>query len=118
MLGILGLIFVIVAPFLVYRTAKQNGHNVVFWTIISVIVGVGVQIILPAVIGFTLGMVWALKGSTIKEIEDAISTPANIIGIIALILSVIGILAVMKKVGSIHEKAFEKNQPPPPPNFN
>jgi cytochrome bd-type quinol oxidase subunit 2 len=117
MIGIAAFLFVLAAPFFIYKNAKQNGHNAILWTIISIVAGVGVQFFIPLMIGMTIGIYWALKGYSEDEITAAVKGPATIIGIISLIASIVGVLAIMKKVNTIPEEAFLTVQPPPPPTF-
>jgi Na+/pantothenate symporter len=119
MIGIAAFIFVLVAPFYVYKNAKQNGHNAILWTMISVVAGFGVQILIPLILGFIIAVYYAMKGYSETAINDAIQGPGTIIGLIALIVSIVGVLSIMKKVNTIPEEAFLTTQPPPPPpNFN
>jgi F0F1-type ATP synthase assembly protein I len=115
MIGIAAFLFVLVAPFFVYKNAKQNGHNAVLWTIISIVAGLGVQFFIPLMIGMTIAIYWSIKGYSEDEITAAFQGPGTIIGIISLIVSIVGVLAVMKKVNTIPEEAFLTVQPPPPP---
>jgi purine-cytosine permease-like protein len=117
MIGIAAFIFVLVAPFYVYKNAKQNGHNTVLWTIISIVAGIGVQIVIPMIVGITIAIYWTLKGYSDDEIDIAIQGPGRIVGIVSMIASVAGVVFVMKKVNTIPEEAFLTVQPPPPPTF-
>jgi hypothetical protein len=118
MLGIFGLIFIIVAPFIIYKNAKQNGHNAIFWTLLGVAAGLGVQIVIPLVFGFVYAIVKVAQGSSEDEIQKAIEGPSLIIGIACLILSVVGVLLIMSRVNRIHEEKSFINPPPPPTDFN
>lgn len=118
MLGIIGLIYVIVAPFFVYRNAKQNGHNAIFWTLLAVAVGVGLQLIIPLLIGIVLGVVWVIQGYSAEEIQQSMQTPSLIFGVIALVLSVVGVQLIMRRVNTVRDIEPAYPQPPQPPNFN
>jgi hypothetical protein len=117
MIGIAAFLFVLAAPFFVYKNAKQNGHNAVLWTIISIVAGLGVQIILPFVIIVLIGIIWTITGSNQTETQEAMQSISFPMGFIALFISIIGVLAVMKKVNTIPDEAFLTVQPPPPPTF-
>ncbi|MGI9034528.1 MAG: hypothetical protein ACR2GD_00685 [Pyrinomonadaceae bacterium] len=117
MLGIIGLVVIIVAPFFIYRNAKQNGHNPILWAALAFGAGIGLQIILPLLIGIVWGIVMALKGKPPAVIQQSIQGYAAIIGVISLALSVGGVLLIMRRVNSIRDTE-EVNLPPAPPNFN
>jgi uncharacterized oligopeptide transporter (OPT) family protein len=118
MVGILGFIFVIVAPLFVYRSARQNGHNTIFWTLLAFGVGIGLQIIMPLLIGIVLSVIWMSQGRSAAEIEQSLQTPAMIIGLISLALSVGGILLIMRRVNNVRDTDESYLPPPSPPNFN
>lgn len=118
MIGILGLIFVIVAPIFVYRNARQNGHNAVLWTLLAICIGVGFQVIIPLLIGFALGVIWVNQGYTAAEIQASLETPSIILGVTSLILSIGGILLIMRHVNTIRDIKEDYPTPPAPPNFN
>ena len=118
MLGLFGLIFVIVAPFLIYRTAKQNGRNAIFWALLSLAVGIGIQIVIPLIIGTVIAIVMFAQGSSESEIQKALETPAIIIGIVTLFLSVGGVLLIMRHVNKVPEQETFINPPAPPTDFN
>ncbi len=120
MIGIAAFIFILVAPIFVYRSAKQNGHNAILWTIISVVVGFGIQIIVPLIIGLIVGIVLAAKGASQTDIQESSAmTALYVIGFVSVILSVVGVLTIMKKVNTVNESVFDKQlPPPPPPTFN
>ncbi|MGI8555638.1 MAG: hypothetical protein ACR2LT_04700 [Pyrinomonadaceae bacterium] len=107
----------IVAPFFIYRNAKQNGHNPILWAALAFGAGIGLQIILPLLIGIAWGMVMALKGNPPAVIQQSLQGYLTIIGVISLVLSVGGILLIMRHVNSIQDTE-ELPLPPAPPNFN
>lgn len=116
MLGILGFIFVIIAPFFVYRSAKQSGRNAVGWALTAAAVGIGIQVVIPFLIGIVLGLALLASGTPPDGIRQAVTTPSIIIGIICLIISVAGVLVIMQHVAKIpEEKPFVP--PPSPPQF-
>ena len=118
MLGILGLIFVIVAPIFVYRNAKQNGHNAIFWTLAAIGLVVGLQIIIPLLIGIVLGVLWVNQGYSAAEIQSSLETPSMILGLVSLVLSIGGVLLIMRHVNTVRDAQESYPLPPTPPNFN
>jgi cytochrome bd-type quinol oxidase subunit 2 len=112
-LGILGLVFIIIATFYTYRTAKENGHNAIFWTLMAFGVGFGVQLIVPFLIGVVLGVILIASGHSVPEVQTMIQTLASIIGVVFLFASVVGIILILRKVSTIREDSSL----PPPPQF-
>lgn len=117
MLGIFGFIFIIVAPFIIYRNAKQNGHKPLFWAILAFAVGFGLQIVLPLIIGTVIAIVMTIQGASEIEVQEALETPAIIIGIITLVLSVGCVMWIMSRVNRIAEET-PFSPPPPPSEYN
>lgn len=115
MIGILGIIFVIVAPIFIYRSAKQNGHKPVFWTLIALAVGIGFQIIVPMIVGIILAVVLVGMGHSPNSIEPTIQGYSLIIGLPCLILSFVGVFLVMRRVNKA--KKSDAGLPPAPPEF-
>lgn len=112
-LGILGLVFVIIATVYTYRTAKENGYNAILWTLAAFAVGFGVQIILPVLIATVLIVILIASGNSLPKAQVMIETPVDIIGIICLIASIVGVIFILKKVSLIRE-----DEPiPPSPDF-
>ena len=114
MLSILGFIAVIISTYYVYKTAKDNERNAVVWALITFGVGFGLQLIIPVLIGFFVGVVMIASGSSVEEIQQSVQPFAVIIAIVCLILSFVGIALIMRHVAKLPEDATV----PPPPNFN
>ena len=117
MLSILGLVAVIVATYHVYKTARDTGRNAVGWAVATFAVGFGIQIILPIFIGFAIGVVMAVSGSSEMEIQEFAQGIVIIISIAGLLLSFLGIWLIMRRVSKIpDEETFQA--PPSPPTFD
>lgn len=115
MIGIIGIIFIIVAPFFVYRVAKQNGHKPIFWALIALAVGIGFQIIVPIIVGIILAVVLVSTGTSPNAIEATIQGYSLIIGLPCLILSFVGVFLVIQHVRKV--KQVNATAPPAPPEF-
>ena len=119
MLGIFSIVFVIISPFFIYRAAKQNGHRAVFWSLMALLLGVGVLIVVPTLIGAVIAFVMFSQGASEADFEKAVEIPSIVIGYIALAISIGGILLINRHVNKAAEQPSFKNPPPPPPsNFN
>lgn len=115
MIGILGIVFVIVAPFFVYRSAKQNGHKPVFWALVALAVGIGFQVILPMIVGIILAIVLVSTGTSPTAVEATIQGYSLVIGIPCLVLSFVGVFLVARHVSKVKE--IDATAPPAPPEF-
>lgn len=117
MLSILGFIAVFIAAYFVYKTAKDNGRGAVGWSLITVAVGFGLQIVLPILIGILVGLVMISTGSSAAKMQEDIQSWSIIIAVACLVLSFIGIALIIRHVAKIpEEESFV--QPPLPPDFN
>ena len=117
MLSVLGLIAVFIAAYFVYKTAKETNRNVFGWSLLTVAVGVGSQIILPGIIFFIIAAVMAVLGSPIKNVDDLPFGMTLIIGVFGLAASIAGIWLVMRHVSKIPDETTY-NMPPSPPTFD
>jgi hypothetical protein len=117
MLSILGIVIIIVATFQVYKTAKGTERNAAVWALVTFVVGFGIQIVVPFFIGLILAVVWIASGSTEQEVQATLQTPAIIIGLAGLLLSIVAIALIMRQVAKIPEEK-SSSSPPSPPKFD
>ncbi len=117
MLTILGLVFVIVATFYTYKSAKDNGRSAALWALAAFAVGFGIQIVIPLFIGIVIGLVMTAQGRQMFEIQQSIQTPAQIIGLVCLAASFVGVWLVLRKASQLPDDE-PLASPPPPPDFN
>jgi hypothetical protein len=110
----IGLILLILAPIYIYRNAKQNGHNAILWTVITIAIGLFGQLFLPLMIGITIGIVMAMNGATETEIENSITPYTFIINIASIVVTAFGYFFVANKINKV--KDDEVYQKPPAPN--
>ena len=115
MLTILGLALVVISTLMIYRAAKRNGHNAGKWTVISAVVGVVLQLVIPIAVGSILAGVWMSSGKSMGQIREDILVPALIIGVSCLVLNIIVAALIMKKVSLVADE--NPAAPPPPPSF-
>lgn len=118
MLTILGLVFVIVATIYTYKSAKDNGRSGGLWALAAFAVGFGIQFVIPFLLGVIIALVMTARGRSVYEIQEAIQTPATILGLICLAASVVGVWLVLRKASELREDEPLASSPPPPPDFN
>jgi beta-lactamase regulating signal transducer with metallopeptidase domain len=117
MLGILGLVLTIVLTVMIYRTSKQNGHNVGLWTSISILLGISSQLIIPIGVTAILAAVKISSGKSMPQIQDELVKTALIITVVGLVLQIVAAILIMKKISLVSDEKLA--EPPPPPNdFN
>jgi Kef-type K+ transport system membrane component KefB len=100
----LGIIFIIVAAIFVYRTARNNGHKPLIWTIAAVagffLIQFGVAVAAGLYIGIGIGA-WGWP-------EDTYEKFGMVIGLIAIVPSVAFVLLILRSVNRVKE-----GSPPP-----
>ncbi|HEX8738277.1 MAG TPA: hypothetical protein VF721_23280 [Pyrinomonadaceae bacterium] len=113
MLSVLGLIFIIVAPIFIYRTAKECGRNAAGWALTAFALGFVIQFIIPIVLGILLALFLVASGHSPAEIQQAASSPAVVIDLTCLVASIAAVILIMRHVSKFPEE--ESLAPPPPP---
>lgn len=114
MIGILGIVVIIVATVMAYRTARDYERNAAVWAAIVFAVGFGIQIILPFFVAIIAAVVMVAGGSTPMEMQAALDVPAMIFGIVCIILSVVAMLLILRYLAKLPEENFDI--PPAPPS--
>jgi uncharacterized membrane protein len=121
---ILGLVAVIVATYLVYKTARDNERNGVGWAFLTVGVGLGAQWVLPIIATMILAVYYAMSPPTsqnpygARQQMEELESFAFIFSILGLVISFIGLWLIMRFVSRIpEERPGSSAPPPPPPNF-
>jgi len=117
MLGIIALVAIVIFTIQVYKTASGTGRNAALWALLTAVVGFGLQIVLPILIGIVMAVYYVAMGTPPDDIESAITGPATIIGFICLVLSIVGMVLIAKHVGKVPDDPIGRVQPPPPPTF-
>lgn len=100
MLTIIGIVLVVISTILIYRAAKQNGHDAVKWTVVSVAAGVALQLI-PILVGVVIGYREVAAGKTLNQMQKEILIPLLIVGIVCLVLNIIVAALLLKKVSKV-----------------
>jgi diacylglycerol kinase len=111
----LGLLVPILITVYVYKQAKDTGRNPILWSVINVAVIVGVQILIGVAAGILIGLGIAFYGLSETAFEDY-SLPISLIaGVASLVCSY---FLVVRRVNQIPDEEFNRQSPPPPPQFN
>lgn len=115
---ILALVVVIVAAYHVFKTARDNGRSGAGWASLTVGVGLGLQWVLPIILGIVLAVVYMASGTKTTELQTALQTPAMILNLVCLALSFVGMYIILKFVSRIPDEPIATVAPPPPPPFD
>ena len=117
-LTILGLIAIVVFARQVYKEANGTGRNAVLWTIITCLIGVGIQLVLPFMVGLIYVAV-LLAGGTAPQAVSMGFGFSFLLTVLPLVLSLVGMFLVMKHVSTLLEDpvTVAGPTPPPPPTF-
>jgi hypothetical protein len=97
----MGLAAVLVAVYFVYKTAKENCRSHFLWSALAIAVGLGTQIVFPLLIVLALVICYRITGTPPSKIHDVLDTPAEVITIICIPLSVISVLGILRFVARI-----------------
>lgn len=114
MIGIIALISVFVAAYFAYKTANDTGRSGPLWALATLGVGLGLQIVVPTLMGVVLAVIYMALGTPVDQLQDAITGPASVIGLVALVLSFVGIWLILKHVSKLPEETASESVPPPP----
>lgn len=109
MLSILGLFAIIFISVLTFRTARDYGRNVVLWTFAALAVGLGIQIIVPAIIVLIAVVTGNLQPNSPSDDPSWLAY----ITIGCFIGGIIGSFLVLRQVSKMPDD--ENFDPPPPP---
>jgi hypothetical protein len=119
MIGIIAFIAVFVVTYQVYKTAVSTERNPWFWAGLALVTGFGLQVVLPMLFGIFMAVYYLVTGTPADRLESEITGVVNLFAIVSLVLSIVGMVLIMKHVSRIKEDepaAFVQG-PPPPPSF-
>lgn len=116
MLTIVGIVAIVVMTIQAYKTAASTERNAAGWAVITVVIGIGLQFVVPILIGIALGIYYVSTGVPVEDIQNRMLGPAVIISIVGIVLSIIGMGLVMKFVSRVKDDD-PAVAPPPPPTF-
>ncbi|HUR97199.1 MAG TPA: DUF973 family protein [Pyrinomonadaceae bacterium] len=118
MLSILGIVAIVVFTIQVYKTAARTERNAPLWAIATAGIGIGIQFVLPVIIGMLLGIYYISSGTPVEELQAEIGGIASVIGVVGIVLSIVGMWLVMKRVSTVRDDFPNPTAPPPPPRFD
>jgi hypothetical protein len=113
----LPIIFVIITAIFIYRTARDNGHNAVLWTVVAVVGYLIIQLGIGLFAGVVIGIGIAAWGWP----ESALQDYNLLIGLGALVPAIGYVLIIWKIVNRVKDDAplpkraetsiFDRNDP-------
>jgi hypothetical protein len=113
MLSILGIVVIVVACIHTYRSARDTGRRAGLWLLAVLVVGIGLQFVVPIVLGIIIAIFYLATGSTQAQLAGDLGSWSMVIGIGCLVLSVVGMLYIAKRAAVVPDEPAA--QPPPPP---
>jgi len=116
MLSIIGVVAIIVIAVQVYKTASSTERNAVGWTALALVIGIGIQFVVPVVLGFGIGLYLVATGTSAEELQDYMGLWVTI-SVAAIVLSLVGMILVAKHVSKVKDEVTNVQAPPPPPDF-
>jgi hypothetical protein len=116
MLSILGIVVIVVAAIHTYRSARDTGRRAGLWLLAALVVGIGLQFIVPVVMGIVLAIYCLATGSSQAQLMEDLSGWSMVIGIGCLVLSIVGMLYIAKRAAVVPDEPAVQ-APPPPPSF-
>lgn len=116
-LSIIGIAFVIIATYFVYKNATDYGRNAPIWALITFVVGIGLQWVFPIILMIILSVVLLVTGSSQMQAQSSLMFYAGFIGIGSLVLSGVVVLLILKFVSKMPEEKTFVKPPSPPTSF-
>jgi len=117
MISILGLVAIIVIAIQVYKSASSTDRNPVGWTALALMIGIGIQFVLPVMIGLGYGIYLAATDS-LADLQNTNFGWMSVIGVASIVLSIVGMWLVAKHVSKVKDDVESEPVPPPPPSFS
>lgn len=116
MLSIVGIVAIVVIAIQVYKSAAATERNAAAWTVVAVVVGIGIQFVIPTIVGVMIGAYLVATGTPVEEIQEYFAL-WGVIGVAGIVLSIVGMVLVAKHVSKVKEDDSNAGAPPPPPTF-
>ena len=114
LLLLFGIAVTVIAAIFVNKTARENGRKAGLWTLLTVGLGIGLQIVAPFLIAVVLVLIFVMSGTRdAAALAQKTDTPTFYINIVCLILSLIAMFLVLRHVAKLLDD-IDVNVPPPP----
>lgn len=107
------MLFIILAIWLGYKRAQANERNPFLWAFISAAVYMGLQLLTNLGNGFLIGLGVELFGWPASTFDDY----TVVIIIVSIVVSIAGLLVVLRFLDRAPEEEVA-TAPPPPPTFD
>ncbi|MEP7211719.1 MAG: hypothetical protein ABI791_01500 [Acidobacteriota bacterium] len=119
MIGLIAFIAVFIVTYQVYKSAVSTERNPWFWAGLTLVTGFGLQVVLPMLFGIVLAVYYSVTGTPPERLESEITGLIGVFGLVSLVLSIVGMVLIMKHVSKVKDDvpATYTQGPPPPPNF-
>ncbi|MEP7149334.1 MAG: hypothetical protein ABI857_10665 [Acidobacteriota bacterium] len=117
MLSILGIVAIVIITIQVYKTAVGTERNAAGWAAITVVIGIALQFVVPVIIGLLIGVYLVVTGTPAEELQNGLFGLMSVIGVAAIILSIVGMFLVARHVSKVKDDTTHGQAPPPPPVF-
>ena len=116
MISILGLVAIIVIAIQVYKSAASTDRNPVGWTVLALMIGVGIQFVLPVMIGLGYG-IYLLATNSAADHQNITFELIGVIDVVGIVLSIVGMWFIARHVSKVQGDVEIGPAPPPPPSF-
>ena len=115
MLDIAAFIGIFVATYYAYKTAKDYDRNPFIWSAIVFAVGFGLQVVIPFLLVIIIGVYRVAKGASADNLEQGLTGIATVISLVFMVLSVVGMVLILRYLGTVPDDIPESNDAPPQP---
>lgn len=115
---LLGLIAIVIFTIFVSRTAKENGRNAFVWAVACVATGLGLQWVIPILVGIVFAIILIATGTPPERVQEAFGNWAVLLTIGSFVLSLLGMFLILRNVAQLQEEVTATIEVPPPPVFD
>jgi hypothetical protein len=110
---LLGLAFLFISTFFVYKTAKENGYNPILWSVLSFFTFVGVYLVLSVTIVIIIGIGIRFFRWSPNLLEQG----GIMIEFFVMATSAACVMLILRHVNQLKDDEPFVGELPPPPNF-
>jgi hypothetical protein len=110
---LLGLAFLFISTFFVYKTAKENGYNALLWAAASFSAFIGVYMVLSV----TIVVIVALGIAYLGWARSTLESGGMVIDLLVMAASAGSVMLILRHVNQIKDEEPFIEELPPPPHF-